>query len=445
MADDEILVNDWLASNWALKVGDRVEMTYFDPEAGARLIEKTNAFRVRAVVPLAGLHADRTLMPEFPGLAKAESTKDWDAGFPLAHKIRDQDEAYWKTHRGTPKAFVSWKAGRRALGQPVRGGDGGSVRGAAGETPAGFRQLLAANLRATLRPGDVGLSFQPVRERALTAARSGQDFRGPVHRVQLLPGSCGAVAHGVDVPVWTGATIAEVGTLLAMGFTPRTVKRLWLAEGLLLASLGSLVGVVGGALQARLMIHGLTHQWRDAVGGAALTWAYLRVVLVTGFFLSVVACVGALELTLRRQFLRPVRELLAGEVALPPRRGAVGAACWVSSPAWPVLDWSDGAGERGRRGAGDVLWRGQPSARGRLALVSAWLGSKATGGSSAGPAGVRLTGVGLAYGVRRVGGRAVWRRWRCCVRDVLIAALGAFRLDANRGAGCVPRAPGGLR
>ena len=68
------------------------------------------------MVPLAGVHDDRTLMPEFPGLAKAESTHDWDAGFPLTHKIRDQDEKYWKEHRGTPKAFVTLRAGQGMWG-----------------------------------------------------------------------------------------------------------------------------------------------------------------------------------------------------------------------------------------------------------------------------------------------------------------------------------------
>ena len=58
-------------------------------------------------------YADRSLMPDFPGLAKAESTENWDAGFPIQmSKIRPKDEKYWKDFRGTPKAFV----GRRPRG-----------------------------------------------------------------------------------------------------------------------------------------------------------------------------------------------------------------------------------------------------------------------------------------------------------------------------------------
>jgi ABC-type antimicrobial peptide transport system permease subunit len=113
LKDDEIVVNQWLADDLGVKPGDSLALTYYRVDAGTQLQEHTNTFRVHSIVPLAGLHADRTLMPEFPGLSKAESTHDWDAGFDLVHPIRDQDEAYWKQHRGTPKAFITPAAGQK--------------------------------------------------------------------------------------------------------------------------------------------------------------------------------------------------------------------------------------------------------------------------------------------------------------------------------------------
>jgi ABC-type antimicrobial peptide transport system permease subunit len=113
LKDDEIVVNQWLADDLGVKPGDSLALTYYRVDAGTQLQEHTNTFRVHSIVPLAGLHADRTLMPEFPGLSKAESTHDWDAGFDLVHPIRDQDEAYWKQHRGTPKAFITLAAGQK--------------------------------------------------------------------------------------------------------------------------------------------------------------------------------------------------------------------------------------------------------------------------------------------------------------------------------------------
>ena len=112
MRDGEILINEWLAEDLQAKPGDKIDVTYYAVDSASRLVERTNAFRVRAIVPLKGVYADRTLMPEFPGVAKAESTQDWDTGFPLVYKIREKDEAYWKRYRGTPKAFITFAAGQ---------------------------------------------------------------------------------------------------------------------------------------------------------------------------------------------------------------------------------------------------------------------------------------------------------------------------------------------
>lgn len=55
-------------------------------------------------------------MPDFPTASKAESTSEWDAGFPLTYEIRKKDDDYWKQHRGTPKAFITLAAGQKMWG-----------------------------------------------------------------------------------------------------------------------------------------------------------------------------------------------------------------------------------------------------------------------------------------------------------------------------------------
>ncbi|MDB6108863.1 MAG: hypothetical protein JWR69_613, partial [Pedosphaera sp.] len=108
MRDDEILINQWLADDLQAKPGDALRLTYFVIGNGRALEERQGEFHIRGILPLSGAAADRTLMPEFPGLSKAESSRDWDAGFPIQlNKIRDKDEKYWQQHRGTPKAFVT--------------------------------------------------------------------------------------------------------------------------------------------------------------------------------------------------------------------------------------------------------------------------------------------------------------------------------------------------
>ena len=117
MADgalDAIVVNAWLANDLQIKAGDTVDVDYFVMGPQLQLHTRSHQFRVRRVVPLAGVAADPSLMPGFPGLENTESCRDWEPGIPIdLGRIRDVDEDYWDEHRGTPKAFVGLAAGRR--------------------------------------------------------------------------------------------------------------------------------------------------------------------------------------------------------------------------------------------------------------------------------------------------------------------------------------------
>src|SRR5207302_1475683 len=64
----------------------------------------------------------------------------------------------------------------------------------------------------------------------------------------------------------------EIGTLLALGFRAKQVRRLLLAEGVGLALMGAVFGIVGGMLYAKLMVLGLSTIWRGAVGTSALRY-----------------------------------------------------------------------------------------------------------------------------------------------------------------------------
>src|SRR5208282_6903055 len=140
------------------KPGDDLALTYFVLGPAHRLEEKNGHFRVRGVLPTNGPAADRTLMPDFPGIAKAEKTENWDAGFAIdLQKIRPKDEQYWKQYRGTPKAFVTLAAGRRIWGN--RFGDVTALRFAAGQAS---EQSIQQGLAAALDPAATGFVFQPL-------------------------------------------------------------------------------------------------------------------------------------------------------------------------------------------------------------------------------------------------------------------------------------------
>src|SRR6266540_3685942 len=308
---DEIIINQWLADDLRLKPGDALDLTYYLAESGPHLVERTNRFRVRAVVPLSGIYDDRTLMPEFPGLAKAESTHDWDAGFPLVHKLRDQDEKYWKEHRGTPKAFVTLAAGQAMWGN--RFGNLTAIRFPvpAGQDAESFLAAVERSLLLNIDPASFGLRFEPVRAQALAAAEQAQDFGGLFLGFSLFLIVAALILMALLFQFGLEQRTTETGTLLALGFTPRQVRRLLLREGVAVAFLGGALGALGGLGYAKGMLHLLTTLWRDAVGGSALQFHVTGATLAIGLFASVIVCAATIWIVLRRQARRPARELLS--------------------------------------------------------------------------------------------------------------------------------------
>ena len=115
LADGEIALNTWAADDLGAKVGDEVEIVYFEPESThGDVREQTATLRLAAILPLTGAAADRHLTPDLPGVTDQTSIGDWDPPFPFdARRVRKKDEAYWDQYRATPKAFVSLATGRR--------------------------------------------------------------------------------------------------------------------------------------------------------------------------------------------------------------------------------------------------------------------------------------------------------------------------------------------
>ncbi len=313
LRDDEIVVNEWLANDLQLKVGDAVSLTYFVADEVSKLTERTNTFRVHSIVPLEGIYADKTLMPEFPGLAKAESTHDWDAGFPLVHKIRDQDEAYWKQHRGTPKAFITLAAGQKMWAN--RFGSLTAIRWSAPAcmAPIQVAGIVQQNLMQNLEPVQLGFHFEPVRQQALAAVSQSQDFGGLFIGFSFFLIIAALILMGLLFAFGLQQRAAEIGTLLALGFPAKRVRKLFLLEGAALALLGGVIGAFGGIVYAKLMLRGLTTIWRSATNTGALTFHVSLITLVIGLCSAVVVAVFTIWLVLRKQARQPARALLAGE------------------------------------------------------------------------------------------------------------------------------------
>lgn len=485
MRDDEIILNQWLADDLQAKPGDEISLTYFDPESGARLVERTNTFRVRGIVPMEMPWADRTLMPDFPGIEKAESTSDWDAGFPLVHKIRPKDEDYWKKYRGTPKAFVTLAAGKKmwanrfgeltAIRFPIPGsvsrlqaaGEGEMTNATPSASPAepdhlkaghqtveGFRVALEKKILASLKPEELGLRFEPVREQALKAAEQSQDFGQLFLGFSFFIIVAALVLMALLFQFGLEQRTTEIGTLLALGFTQKQVRRLLLREGIVLALIGGAIGALGGIFYAKAMLHGLTTVWRDAIGTSSLQFHASPKTLAIGFLASTVVATVTIWLTLRKQAKRPARELLAegGDCRLPIAdrqwcgRNFTGILAIASSfVAAGLIGWAISRGETTNveiffSAGALVLVAG-------LAFSAAWLQQLSEGGvlrrpnikseKSQGVVKLRPPMTGFVLAVRscaRRRKRSVATVAMLACGSFLIVAISAFRLDSNQNA-----------
>ena len=93
---------------------------------------------------------------------------------------------------------------------------------------------------------------------------------------------------------------AEAGILLAVGFRPRQVAWLLAGEGLLVAALGSLLGIAAGIGYAALMLTGLRTWWLAAVSTPLLRLYIGPWSLVIGFASGLVLAFAAIAASARR-------------------------------------------------------------------------------------------------------------------------------------------------
>jgi len=326
MQDNEILINQWLAEDLNAKEGDEIELTYFVLGPMRALLEEKTSFRVKAILPMDNPAMDPNLMPDFPGLADAENCRDWDPGIAIdLDKIRQRDEDYWQEYRGTPKAFVALKAGQKMWANRY-----GNLTAVRYPLSSGSEENIAGRLLKKVDPASVGLFFQSVRARGIKAGDQGTDFGQLFLGLSMFLIIAALILMGLLFVFGIEKRSQQVGMLLAVGFSPKLVRRLLFIEGGILAVLGVALGTTAGLLYTKTMIYGLETVWQKAVSGSIIYFYARPSTLLEGALGAVAVSLIAIWLTLRKQVSRPARELLAGELewqfftAGPVSKGRIG-------------------------------------------------------------------------------------------------------------------------
>lgn len=306
LADDEIIINRWLAEELDAQPGDSVEMRYFELLPSGEFAERMRTFTVIEIIEMDELAQERELAPPFPGLTDVDRCADWDVGMPMNEEALEDEgnEAYWEAYRQTPKAIVSLKAGQAMWSNrfgsltSVRWQDDGSIESA---------------FKAAYQPEAAGFRFLPVREQALASVEHAMDFGGLFLGMSFFLILSALLLTGLIFVFGMQQRAEEMGILLAAGWRKWQVRRLQAFEGGIIALAGALLGSWAGIGYTKLLIFGLAHGWGGAVANTTIHYYAKPGTVWTGAAIGFVAALVAMVAASRRLAGRPLRELLMAD------------------------------------------------------------------------------------------------------------------------------------
>jgi ABC-type antimicrobial peptide transport system permease subunit len=431
-----IVLNDWTARDLAVNVGDPLEMEYYRWIDEGRLVTERASFRVIGIVPIRGLAADRRLSPPYPGITDSESVADWNPPFPIdLTQVRPVDEDYWDRYSTTAKAFIPLAVAQRLWG--TRYGKVSSLRIAPDPRTPGPQDprtqdprtsLAAASIKAIGSVGG-GLTVVDVRTQNIAASAGATDFGAYFSYFSFFLVVSALLLTALFFRLGVEQRLREIGVLRATGYSLKTIRRLFLTEGAIVAVVGAVAGMALAVGWAALMMYGLRTWWVGAVGTTALVLHVEVVTLVIGAAAAEVAALACIAWTIRGLSRQSPRELLAGSVAASTvarrSRGFVWAAAACAAALFLTAATVAGRvpAAAGFFGAGGlVLVSG-------LTALAGWLRRRSV---------VTMRGAGVPALVRFGWDNAAWRPGRSLTSAGLVAAaafllvsVDAFRKDTS--------------
>ena len=309
LGEDEIIINQWLADDLDVKIGESIELRYYVVGERRNLVERLRQFQVRHILPMTHPGINLSWMPDFPGLADAENCRDWEPGIPIElDRIRDKDETYWDQYRGTPKAFINL-----SRGQEMWSNRWGNLTAIRYQQEIITREIFTASLRDQMDITRVGLYFIPLREETLAATQSPIDFGQLFIGFSFFIITASAVLTGLLFVFSVEQRNHETGLLLAVGFRGKETGQLILREGAILSVIGSLIGAGAAVIYTHIVIYALSTVWRDAVGAVVFSFKAMPSTIGGGIILNIIIALFVMWLASRKQLRRPVSQLLGAE------------------------------------------------------------------------------------------------------------------------------------
>ena len=315
LADNEILLTDWLANDLQVAVGDSVSATWHAVGSDGDLPEIKRTFQVAGILKESdSFQIDSGLTPFVEGVTDVDDFGDIKQPFEMdMDRLTGSDDDYWEKFKASPKAFLSlanaaeiWKS---------RYGRYTSIRVASPSGQSDLEQLkakLQIQIQRDLKPEQLGLSFRPVRAQGLQAAVGANNFTQLFLGFSFFLILSAIILASLMFRLGIQQRIRQMGLMSAVGWSDKTVRKTFLCEGLLLAIVGSTLGCVFAVAFAKLMVYALTTIWIGAVGTKDLVVDIRIQALVIAFATSVILAGIVIARSLKTFGQISLRNQLAG-------------------------------------------------------------------------------------------------------------------------------------
>ena len=315
LGDDQIAINQWMADQLHANVGDRIQFTFYKrlPTGDLQITstESTgfkNGLVVSRVLPMSGIGADPTLTPKFRGVTDAKTVSQWNPpqGITINKTlVTKADEDYWNKYKAAPKLFVSFTTAQKLWGGGIE--EVNSLR-----IPSAKADEFRQQMHEKLDPAAMGLSFQAILAQQLAASAGSSNFGELFIGFSFFIIVAAVLLVAMLFRLNVEQRARQLGLLSALGFAPWTVRRMSLAEGMILAAIGGLLGIPAAIGYTAFVMYGLRTWWIGAVGTSAL---YLHVApgtLFGGYFISLAVAFFAIVWAVWRVGRTRAATLLAG-------------------------------------------------------------------------------------------------------------------------------------
>jgi putative ABC transport system permease protein len=280
----DMVVNQWLADDLGMTVGDSVVMRYFVVGPLRELEEKEEWFRVADIISMEQSMGDSILMPHLPGLSDAGSCRDWDTGIPIdLDKIRQKDEDYWDTYRGTPKAYISLEKGMQLWQNRF-----GNLTTVIFPIELYDRQQILQQLTTQIDPFRLEFQVNPVREQGLQSARGGVDFGQLFAGLGIFIIVSGLLLTALLLQYSLQRRQNQIRLFASLGFSQKLIRRIIMAEASLIIFVGAVIGMVVSLGYTRLVFAGLNRIWYDIVRTDVLQMHFGVANIIIGLVASII-------------------------------------------------------------------------------------------------------------------------------------------------------------